>query len=65
MVTDRSQSATLDDNDVRDMGQLLRGLDGPDFNKMDAATVTSNIENLQGYVRSFSNMKTILSRVER
>ena len=62
-VEDRSSASSYDDNDIRDLGNLTRGLQTADLNKVDPSALTGNMETIGKNLREKSAMSAVMERV--
>ena len=62
-VTDRSGASTLDDNDIREMGNIFRGMETADVNKVSGAAFSSNVNNMQDKIRGMASQKAVIDRI--
>ena len=62
VVTDRTAVAALDDNDIRDMGNVMGGLESTDINKLSSAAISSNLNTMQDRVQGMGSQKAIINR---
>ena len=53
-MTDRRNAPVLDDNDVRDLGQLFGGIEAADMSKMDQASMENNIVMMNDKIRDLA-----------
>ena len=62
-VEDRSSASSYDDNDIRDLGNLTRGLQTADLNKVDPSALTGNMETIGKNLREKSAMSAVMEHV--
>ena len=60
-VTDRRRAGMLDDNDVRDLGNLFGGLEEEDVRRMDKTAVKNNMVQMNDKIRDLPLQKAVLA----